>query len=460
MHAFPPLITPCVPARWPRPRRSGLLRGAWAALAFLALGMPSSVSAPPTGDDVSAEHLQELEDTVSESRSRLRRQKADAERLAQEMREIRTRSVEAAFEVQKREARLNRIEARLGGLLVEENAVVDRLRTRKQALVSVLAALQAMEQNKPPALLVNPDDAVNAARSAMLLGSVVPDIYEQAAALGRELDALTNVRARIEAERDDLQIASADLLAEQKQLAALLVEKEALEKATREAAKEEALRLAQLAEQARDLRGLIEDLTERAAGLQPLARPSGARRVAPAPAPGPSASPGLATAKGRLRAPVAGRIVRRFGTKDDAGHISEGLTFATRPGAQIVAPFDARVSFAQPYRNYGQVLILTAGDGYHFVLTGLAQIYAVVGQELLAGEPIGIMGATAPVPAAQDEDTMARTLAMTVAGASSAGGAGVSLVTQGPTLYFELRKDGEPVDPLPWLTGATRNVSG
>ncbi len=411
-----------------------------------------------SGDNVSQERLRELEATVDESRDRLQRQRADARRLAKEMADIRTRSVEAAFEVQKREARLSRIEVRLTDLLAEENTVVDRLKTRKDALVSVLAALQAMEQNKPPALLVRPDDAVNAARSAMLLGSVVPDIHAQAKALGEELRTLTRLRASIESERDDLRLVSEELLREQQRLAALLVDKQALEKATRAAAQEEAQRLARLADEARDLRGLVEELARRAAGVHPMLKPL-TRRPTTAFA-GPSVTPGLVKAKGRLRPPVAGRIVRRFGTEDASGGVSEGLVFSTRPGARVVAPFDSRIAFAQPYRNYDQVLILAAGDGYHFVLTGLAQIDGVVGQELLAGEPIGVMGGRADRDGPDTQDTMSRTLAMTVAGASSAGGLGLSRPAAGPSLYFELRKDGEPIDPLPWLTGWTRKVGG
>ena len=50
--------------------------------------------------------------------------------------------------------------------------------------------------------------------------------------------------------------------------------------------------------------------------------------------------------------------------------------------------------YAGPFRSYGQVLILNAGDGYHLVLAGMERIDAALGQFVLAGEPVAAMGAT------------------------------------------------------------------
>jgi septal ring factor EnvC (AmiA/AmiB activator) len=123
--------------------------------------------------------------------------------------------------------------------------------------------------------------------------------------------------------------------------------------------------------------------------------------------------------------PASGRIIRRYGEAAGVGMTSKGLTVETRPGAQIVAPFDGRIEFAGPFRGYGQILIIEHGDGYHSLLAGLDRIDGAVGQWLVAGEPVGVM---------------------------KSGGEAK------PALYIELRHHGQPIDPGPWL--ASREDKG
>lgn len=126
-------------------------------------------------------------------------------------------------------------------------------------------------------------------------------------------------------------------------------------------------------------------------------------------------------ARGTLDLPVTGTLVRRFGQPSPSGGPTEGLTVRTPPGAQIVAPFDGIVEYAGPFRHYGQLLIISVGEGYHILLSGMASIAVNEGQSVLAGEPVarmGAYGAASPTPEA---------------------------------LYIEIRRSGNPVDPSAWL---------
>jgi septal ring factor EnvC (AmiA/AmiB activator) len=128
-----------------------------------------------------------------------------------------------------------------------------------------------------------------------------------------------------------------------------------------------------------------------------------------------------------LPLPARGRIVQRYGQHTDFGTLAKGITIETLPRAQVIAPHDGRVVFAGVYRDYGQLLIIEHGEGYHTLLAGFSRIDGTVGQWLLAGEPIGQMGAGS---------------------------------TGKPVLYVELRRNGEPMNPLPWLAAKERRVSG
>jgi septal ring factor EnvC (AmiA/AmiB activator) len=93
--------------------------------------------------------------------------------------------------------------------------------------------------------------------------------------------------------------------------------------------------------------------------------------------------------------------------------------------------------FAGTFRGYGQMLIISANGGYHVLLAGLAKIDGVVGQTVLAGEPVGRMGA-----GRRPQHKSVQT------------GSG------GERLYIEFRRSGVPVDPAPWFAGLREKVSG
>jgi septal ring factor EnvC (AmiA/AmiB activator) len=131
--------------------------------------------------------------------------------------------------------------------------------------------------------------------------------------------------------------------------------------------------------------------------------------------------------RGQLTLPVAGRMIKSFGSADAYGGQEKGLSLETPPGALVTAPSDGWISFAGPYRSYGQLLIVNAGEGYYLILAGMARADVVPGQFVLAGEPLGAMG-----------DGSAKTASAIALGAAQ------------PVLYVEFRKDGTAIDPSPW----------
>jgi septal ring factor EnvC (AmiA/AmiB activator) len=301
-------------------------------------------------------------------------------------------------------------------------------------MAEVLAALQRIGRRPPPALMVTAQDALQSLRSAMMLGAVLPEMRHEADLLIADLAELTRIRAEIAGERDAL---ARDLLAQsfERQRLGLLTDQRQRQQAEREQAlDQERQSAAQLAHQADSLKDLIAKLELRLGpagrngrsgedkateGRPDFAALSDPGRLAPAVA--------FAAAKGRLPLPVNGVRIKEFGASDGIGGTEKGLTVAARAGAQITAPCDGWVVYAGPFRNYGQLLILNAGSGYHVLLAGMDRISVDLGQFVVTGEPVAVMGVgRSQVPAAL---------------AASSGQ---------PVLYVEFRKDGTPVDPSPW----------
>ncbi len=135
------------------------------------------------------------------------------------------------------------------------------------------------------------------------------------------------------------------------------------------------------------------------------------------------AGPGLDQARGQLGAPVAGNVVKAFGEPGDAG-ATTGISYAVPPAARVSAPCDGKVVFAGPFRSFGQLMILDCGGGYHFVLAGLDRLDVAVGRPVQRGEPVGVMPSWDPRAPANR-----------------------------PLLYLELRQQGLPINPAPFLRG-------
>jgi septal ring factor EnvC (AmiA/AmiB activator) len=145
----------------------------------------------------------------------------------------------------------------------------------------------------------------------------------------------------------------------------------------------------------------------------------------------------FASLHGKVPIPVNGIKIKGYGQTDSVGGPEKGVSIATRAGAQVTAPADGWVVYAGPFRSYGQLLILNAGGGYHILLAGMARISVDLGQFVLAGEPVAVMGNGSHVAA------------ILAAGSSQ------------PVLYVEFRKDGNPVDPGPWwAAGEGEKVRG
>lgn len=423
-------------------------------VAVLAAGEALSLDAEGSAE-IEARHIEsqaEYERIAREaalSQERLDSLTAEISAVKKDHASITAALIQAAKTEKKLGQDIEDITDRLDGLKEQEQAIRLSLIARQDVLAEVLGALQRMGLNPPPALLVRPEDALASVRSAILLGAVVPELRSETDILLADIRELSRVSASIEAERQKLLETVSQQVAEKQRLNLLLEQKNALQAESETALAAERTRSAELAAQAASLKDLIAALESEIAGrrsAEEKARRAEEARIrreeALAAMPVPEANrliepQPFARLTGQLSLPVAGRFARRFGQHDDNGGVMHGDMVATQSAAIVTAPADGSVLYAGPFRSYGQLLILDAGDGYHVVLAGMGRITVSPGQSVLAGEPVGAMG----------EARVASTSAFAQG-------------TTGPELYVEFRKDGKPVDPAPWWTGRLSGRTG
>ena len=389
--------------------------------------------------------LRGMERSLETSQEQRQRIEAEIESIRADRAKLTSALLNATKDVNATERKISETESRLDTLTGSEDAIKRSLAARRAVIAEVLASLQRMGRKPPPALLAAPEDMLAAIRTSMLLGSVLPQMRAETEALASDLSDLMQLRQSIAVERETLSSGVARLRAERERLAALVEARQSALAAAEKALDTERERALELAKQTANLKDLIarmetevaaaarsaeaarkaDEMRQRAAETAPTANPvktapfKDPARLAPAAA--------FADTKGLLPFPVNGIIQRGYGSRDAFGGTEKGLLIATRSEAIVTTPCDGWVSFAGPYRSYGQLLIVNAGQGYYIVLAGMDKINVNVGQFVLAGEPVAVMG-----------DGSVKTAAAIAAGAAQ------------PALYVEFRKDGVAIDPGPW----------
>ena len=385
-----------------------------------------------------ASSLTDLEAALQQSDARQKDLLTAALSVQREQTELSERLILQAKTVSEKELALANAEARLAALQSSKAKASLALAQQQDVLSEVLAGLQRLEQNPPPALVVNPHDTLEALRGAMMFGAVVPELRAAAQTLQENLAEIEVINANLIAEAANNSAALADLKIARLEAQRLLRNKKAAAEAMHKNLASEKIRAIELALQAKNLKQLLASLAAERQ-KQELARTAAeaeaekARALAEAAERARQAAPtvAFALAQGQLQYPVQGQLLNAFGTESVLGTRIDGIVIATNPGAQVIAPASGTIEFAGKFRSYGQMLIINPGDGYLVLLSGLEQILAGAGQSVRAGEPVGMMGQK---PA---ELAIANGLPK----------------QNSPVLYVEFRQNGDPVDPAPWWIG-------
>lgn len=464
--------------------RRGIFLALVSCLAATALAATANVAGAADVTEARRDVRQDL-DRVEKS---IQTGQARRQALAQQVRAaadqtelLRRRAILAARQAQREEAALSVIDTRLTRLQQQDKAHRRRLKYMRHGMTRSISALARLERQPAAAMLVAPGTMLDAARGGRLLAAVLPALHRDAHQVGEILAAAGQTRQDLQREQKQRTVTAAALSARRVELQDLLAARAVSGQRLQTAGVQEGKRLAMLAVKARDLRSLIRrlDLAEQqartraeqraadpvvaldaadkrsdvrrrkfAAGMaRALATPPKQRSTKPeaeaksqqlALAPGRAhgfaqgqtdgqtqGGAPFAKLRGRLRLPATGKRVGSYGESTGFGPRAQGITLRTRRQAQVIAPYDGNVVFAGPFRDYGLILIISHGGGYHTLLAGLSRLQAVVGQHLLTGEPVGVMGGA-----------------------------------ENRSLYIELRRKGTAINPNSWWSRSRERASG
>ncbi|MDA0662173.1 MAG: peptidoglycan DD-metalloendopeptidase family protein [Proteobacteria bacterium] len=406
-------------------------RASAALLAILLAGAAANAADKP------AQQLEKVEEQISREKSRQKELEEQSRKLALETALIRREMIEAARGAQEKEGLLTHLEAQLANLIEDAKQRGAALSVQRRQLAGTLGALARLSRNAPQAVMFSRGTPADIVNSALLLRIAVPRMGERVEELSTEVETLALVKRDIAGKLLSLRKTGDVLDSERARLHRLLDRKNALRRDTDAAYQENAEKMRALAAKASDMKELMARLqapVEAPRPPRPASRPQPPAQQEAALPPetgGNSTEPPVGLRdfpeNGSVTLPVAGQIVGRYGESLEFGDTARGVRLEARPLAQVVAPFDGKVVFAGPFRNYGQILIIEHRGGYHTLLAGLGRIDSIAGQWVLAGEPIGAMG---------------------------------TRNSGQPTLYLELRRNGQPINPLPWLAAGKQKVRG
>ena len=393
---------------------------------LLACALVLGAAMPATAQDPDATQRR-LERTRAELEAiAAQRRKLEGERGAatRALRDADEAVGDTARELAALERQVRERTAALEGLHVRRDALNDSLARQRAALAALLRAAHKLGEDAPLKLLLSQDRVADGQRLLAYHGYLQRERARRIDQLAAELQALSALEVRIEAERVALEAARgaqrerlAELERARTARAGLLAQRDrrSRDRAPRERALgRDVASLEQLLAKLRE--AAARAARERAAQAQAQAAAQGSTSAATTTA---VAAAAAGPSVGGLGWPVAGTLLAGYGARMPDGRRSDGVLIAADAGTEVVASAAGRVVFADWMNGYGLILILDHGGDTMSLYAHNDTLLRDVGDSVASGDPVARVG--------------------------SSGGQGR------PALYFELRRNGEPVDPRAWL---------
>lgn len=383
--------------------RRGLLGLALLAVAGLPLSGHSASDGDPEQTSAELKALRERIKTIEHKLDRARREESQ---LSQSLRDVESRLSDTTRELEDTEKKLDEQQARLTQLHQDKERLKEKLGRHRDSLSRYLRTAFMLGRQESIKLVLNQEDPQRLGRTLAYyhyLGKARADAIEQARTA---LAELAGVETAIQAQVSALDATRERHRRQQRALGAQRAERTEVLGQLRRQIKDDKGRLSEMEQDEARLQQLLEDLRRALADVQHL-------DVRQKP---------FKDLRNQLPWPVAGKLTNRFGERREVGGMRwRGVFIAANSEQQVRSVSRGRVAFADWLRGFGLLIIIDHGDGYMSLYGHNQALYKEVGDWVEDGEVVATVGDTGGVL-----DT---------------------------GLYFELRHDGQPIDPLKWCAG-------
>ncbi len=289
------------------------------------------------------------------------------------------------------------------------------INAQTKSLEERLVALYKIEEIGLPQLLLSDDSLADLANSRFFLTTILRQDWQIIEEYQRRQNLLGNYREQLQADEKELQLLKREAEKKREEIRQDRLKKSTLLESVRN---EKKIHLAAL----RDLEVASKNLQNLIDRLEKEMREKAKKEILVSP------SRGFGTQRGKLPFPVEGRIISAFGRNENPKFntftIQKGIEIEAPLGAEIRAIYDGRVLFADWFKGYGKILIIDHGEGYYTLSAHASQLLKKAGDEVKAGEVVALVGDTGSL--------------------------------KGPCLYFEIRRQGKPLNPLEWLAQTSK----
>jgi septal ring factor EnvC (AmiA/AmiB activator) len=371
---------------------------------------------PCYGQDLNLGELEKI--TAAKNKARLKSEALSKEKkdISSELSNLKDQLIETASIVKSYELESISLEKQKLNLSTSEKTLKDKVYGDQKTLIRLLSTLQRIENNPPPLSINQVKNSAQSTQAAILAAALVKELEKRANTLANNLSELKRVQDEVISNQSKLAANENILKKRQKKIDQLIITKKEL-KVNVEYEEEKAIReVENLALKVNSLKELIEALEKSAASIMPRIKP---KKVGHTPNSkvnntlSNNSGSEFLLLKGKLDKPVNGNLISRYEGNN------KGLTFSARSKSQVSSPINGKIEFSGAFKNYNNIVIINAGEGYFVVFTGIGEIFTNTGETTRIGEPLGEM------PFNENNKT---------------------------NLYVEFRRNGKTINPTPWFT--------